>query len=72
MGKGKPPSAPALPPPPPDPNANEEAKANAAAAATNSKRRSLASSSEGSFGNTQGALGAAPTNTPSLKPTLGA
>jgi hypothetical protein len=72
MGKSSPPSAPKLPPPPPDPNANEEAKANAALAATASKRRSLASSSEGSFGNSKDALGAAPTNAPSLKPTLGA
>jgi hypothetical protein len=70
MGKSKPPS-PKAPPPPPDPNANEEAKANAGLAATNAKRRSLASQSEGSYGLSKDALGAAPTQAPTLKSTLG-
>ncbi len=53
MGKSKPPSAPApqpLPAPPPDPSVNEQAKADAATAAQNQKRRTLASSTEGTFG----------------------
>ena len=70
MGKSKPPS-PKPTPAPPDPNANEEMKANAGLAATNAKRRSLAAQSEGSFGQSAGALGAAPTQAPGLKSTLG-
>lgn len=72
MGKSKPPAPSASPKPPENPDANEEAKAAAGAAATATKRRTLASQSEGSFGRSDAALGAAPTNQPSLKSTLGA
>lgn len=71
MGKKSPPMPKANPAGPADPNANEQAKANAGLAATNSKRRSLASQSEGSFGLSKDALGGAPTQAPGLKPTLG-
>lgn len=76
MGKQKPPSPSKLPAAPQNPDANDEAKAAAGAAATNEKRRSIAASSEGSFGRSSGALGAPSTNTggasATLKPTLGA
>ena len=70
MGKSQPPS-PKAAPPPPDPNKDEQAKASAGLAASNEKRRSLASSAEGTFGLTQDALGGAPTKSPDLKNTLG-
>lgn len=73
MGKQKPPSPSAAPKPPENPDANEEAKAAAGAASQNAKRRSLASQSEGAFGKLgTAAQGAAPTNAPTLKTTLGA
>ena len=61
------------PPPPVDPTANEDAKAAAASAKVNESRR-LRSGSMGSTLATspEGVLGAAPTNTPGLKSTLGA
>ena len=69
MGKSKPPSPPKaqpLPEPPADPSINEQAKADAATAATNEKRRTLASSTEGTFGASKAAASAAPTNADSL------
>lgn len=61
---------------PQNPDANEEAKANAGAAATAEKRRSLAASSEGSYGRSKDALGSPSLSTggasATLKPTLGA
>lgn len=76
MGKAKVPSPSKLPAAPANPDANEEAKAAAGAAASAEKRRSIASSSEGSFGRSPAALGSPSTNTggasATLKPTLGA
>ena len=71
MPTAKPPKPAAQPNQPVTPDQSTEAKQAAADAKTNEKRRSLASSSEGSFGYSPAALGGAPTKAPQLKAQLG-
>ena len=62
---------PAPQPAPATPDANEEAKAAAAAAKVNAQRRNKTGMNNTLAGSPEGVLGAAPTNKPALKGTLG-
>lgn len=72
-GGGSAPPPPATPVAPANPDANEEAKQAAAEAKSRANRRARAGTMNQTLATgPEGALGSAPTNTPSLKSTLGA